>query len=80
MYHLKSGLARATAVASLVAALAIASPALAQRYAPTANPDRPRIVYADSLRSINDWCAVSHSKLNPRVRPVHVNAHPVGFC
>lgn len=52
----------------------------AQRRVPTADPEHPRIKYADSLISLNDRCMVRKSKLNPKVRPVYVNRQPVGFC
>jgi hypothetical protein len=52
----------------------------AQRYVPTADPERPRIKYADSLVSLNDRCIVRMTKLNLRVRPVYVSRQPIGFC
>ena len=54
--------------------------ARAQRYVPTADPQHPRLKFADSLISPNDRCLVSHDKLNSRVRPVYVNGVPMGFC
>ena len=43
-------------------------------------PDRPRIMYRDSLVSINDICPVRKSRLDPDRKPVYVNGKPVGFC
>ncbi|MDH3199008.1 MAG: hypothetical protein OEO21_12295 [Candidatus Krumholzibacteria bacterium] len=41
----------------------------------------PRVRYfEDGQLSVNDRCAVRRTKLNPHVRPVWVNGHPVGFC
>lgn len=68
-------------VASLaIFVLAIATPALAQHYVAMPDSAHPRLRYADSLTSLNDRCAVSHAKLNPKVRPVYVNGQPIGFC
>lgn len=68
-------------VTILCAALAfVALTARAQRYVATADPQHPRLKFADSLVSPNDRCVVSHDKLNPRVRPVYVNGVPMGFC
>jgi len=58
----------------------VALTARAQRYVPTADPQHPRLKFADSLVSPNDRCLVSQDKLNPRVRPVYVNGVPMGFC
>jgi hypothetical protein len=52
----------------------------AQRRVQAADPDHPKLKYADSLVSLNDRCMVRKNKLNPRVRPVYVNRQPVGFC
>lgn len=43
-------------------------------------PERPRIMYRDSLLSINDYCPVRHARLDPDRKPVYVNGKPVGFC
>ncbi len=41
----------------------------------------PRVRYFDSNRmSLNDRCAVRHTRLNPEVPPVYVNGQPIGFC
>jgi hypothetical protein len=41
----------------------------------------PRVRYfEDGQLSVNDRCPVRRTKLNPNVRPVWVNGHPVGFC
>jgi hypothetical protein len=68
--------------AGAIAVAAFLLPALprAQRYVPTADPEHPRIKYADSLVSLNDRCIVRMSKLNLRVRPVYVSRQPIGFC
>ena len=68
------------AVAAGLAALLRVPGAPAQHYAAGADPNFPRLKYADSLVSLNDRCVVSHTKLNPKVRPVYVNGRPVGFC
>ena len=44
------------------------------------NPERPRIMYRDSLTSINDICPVRKARLDPDRKPVYVNGKPVGFC
>ena len=44
------------------------------------HPDRPRIMYRDSLTSINDICPVRKARLDPDRKPVYVNGKPVGFC
>jgi hypothetical protein len=45
---------------------------------------RPAPVFAklryDSLLSVNDQCPVRGGHLNPGIRPMYVNRHPVGFC
>jgi hypothetical protein len=41
----------------------------------------PHIRYfEDNLVSLNDRCAVRKVKLNPKLPPIYVNGHPVGFC
>ncbi len=72
-------LASALVMASAGAWLA-ADAAHGQRYVPTSNPELPRIIYADSLTSVNDRCMVRSEKLNLRVRPVYANGTPLGFC
>jgi hypothetical protein len=69
---------RFVVVAALLAGLAAG--AAAQQLIPGPDPKFPRLKFADSLTSINDRCAVARQKLNARVRPVYVNAQPVGFC
>lgn len=64
----------------LLAVLGLAWPGGAQRFVPGDDPEHPRLKYADSLVSLNDRCIVRKVKLNPKVRPVYVNGHPVGFC
>lgn len=77
----RSGRAFRTAVFLLAgAALFAAVPAGSQRYVPTADPEHPRLKYADSLVSLNDRCMVRMVKMNPKVRPVYVSRMPVGFC
>lgn len=71
---------RAAAVLLAGAALLASVPAGSQRYVPTADPEHPRLKYADSLVSLNDRCMVRMVKLNPKVRPVYVSRMPVGFC
>lgn len=70
---------RALAAGAIAVAIPLSMPH-AQRYVPTANPDLPRIRYADSLLSLNDRCIVRMSKLNLRVRPVYLSQAPIGFC
>ena len=62
------------------AALFAAFPAGSARFVPTSDPEHPRLKYADSLVSLNDRCMVRMVKMNPKVRPVYVSRHPVGFC
>jgi hypothetical protein len=41
----------------------------------------PKLRYYESgLVSMNDRCAVRHTRLNPKMPPVYVNGRPVGFC
>ena len=72
-----SGFALAAAFA---VALAAGGPGNAARYVPQADKTHPRIKYGDSLTSINDRCAVKEGGLSVDIRPVYVNAKPVGFC
>lgn len=73
--------ALALAAAFLGAAgLAAAASKAPGRFVPTADKTHPRIKYADSLTSINDRCAVKESPLALEIRPVYVNAKPIGFC
>jgi YHS domain-containing protein len=44
------------------------------------HPDRPRIMYRDSLVSLNDYCPVRKARLDPDRKPVYVNGTPIGFC
>jgi len=44
------------------------------------SPDRPRIMYRDSLVSLNDYCPVRQARLDPDRKPVYVNGTPIGFC
>ena len=58
----------------------LAPPAEAQSFVPTADVEHPRVMYADSMISLNDRCVVRHGTLNPNYLPVYVNGRPVGFC
>lgn len=40
----------------------------------------PHLRYEDGLVSLNDRCPVRRVRLNPKMPPVRVNGHPVGFC
>ena len=71
---------RTAILAGLALLVALAPVARAQRYVPTADPNRPRLKFADSLVSANDRCIVAQEKLNPKVRPIYVNGVPIGFC
>ncbi len=72
---------RAATIAGLVVTLALAPQgAYSQRRVPTADPEHPRIKYADSLVSVNDRCIVRMNSLNPKMRPMYVNRLPIGFC
>lgn len=64
----------------LLGLLWLAGAARAQEYVPTADPEHPKLRYADSLVSLNDRCPVRQGKLNSSYRPVYVNGQPVGFC
>jgi hypothetical protein len=66
--------------AFVAAALLAASQAESQRFVRTADPQHPRVRYADSLDSVNDRCIVAKNRLNLKVRPVYVNGRPIGFC
>ena len=72
-------LAGAGAIA-LVLALAAPGPGSAARYVASGDPRHPRVKYGDSLTSINDRCAVKENGLATEIRPIYVNAKPVGFC
>ncbi len=67
-------------LAAVVFAAALAATAHAQRFVDTRDPAHPRLRYPDSLTSVNDRCAVSQARLNPKARPVYVNGEPIGFC
>lgn len=71
---------RAAALLIAGAAVFATVPARSQRYMPTADPEHPRLKYADSLVSLNDHCIVRIVKLSRKVRPVYVSRMPVGFC
>ena len=73
-------MAAAAGSAILAATILAGARAPAQQFVPTADPEHPRIRYADSLLSLNDRCAVRQGKLNPAFRPVYVNGKPIGFC
>jgi YHS domain-containing protein len=75
----RSGLAAALIVAAILAAGG-PGPGDASRYVPQADKSHPRLKYDDSLTSVNDRCAVKENGLSPAIRPVYVNAQPVGFC
>jgi len=49
-------------------------------FVPGTLPDRPRIMYPDSLLSLNDYCPVREARLDPDRKPVYVNGTPIGFC
>jgi len=41
----------------------------------------PRMRYFETgLVGVSDRCAVRKVRLNPKMPPVYVNGHPVGFC
>ena len=72
-----------TTIASLLLLLLLLLPAFLSgpaRY--VAGPDslHPRLIFPDSLVTLNDRCAVRQNKLNSRMRPVYVNGIPIGFC
>ncbi len=56
------------------------APTTAQEYAPTADPNHPKVRYEGSLVSLNDRCPVRQGKLSTAYRPVYVNGQPIGFC
>jgi hypothetical protein len=83
------GAARARVAAALVLALGVGAggvlalapgAARAQHYVVSPNTKFPRLLYADSLTSVNDRCVVTQRQLNPQIPPVYVNGKPVGFC
>jgi hypothetical protein len=73
---------RAAVGAALFVGLVVlaAGPARAQTFVPGEDRDHPRILYSDSLLSLNDRCIVRQGRLNPGFKPVYVNGRPVGFC
>jgi len=78
-----SGRGSAFVVALIAAsgiAIAVPDAGRAQRYLAQSDEAHPRIKYADSLVSINERCAVKEGALSAQIRPVYVNAKPVGFC
>jgi hypothetical protein len=77
---IRSALAAAAVLVAAGLATGIAPPATAQTFVPTADPDHPKVMYADSLISLNDRCVVRGGTLNPNYLPVYVNGRPVGFC
>lgn len=40
----------------------------------------PPLRFPDGQLTLNDRCPVRKAKLNPRMRAIYVNQHPVGFC
>ena len=40
----------------------------------------PKLRFADGMVSLNDRCMVRKVPLNPKMPPVYVSGHPVGFC
>jgi hypothetical protein len=41
----------------------------------------PHLRYFEGQQvSVNNSCAVRHTKLNPKMPPIYVNGQPVGFC
>lgn len=44
------------------------------------NDSFPQMRYASGAVTLNDRCPVRRVKLNPNLRPLFVNGHPVGFC
>ncbi len=69
-----------TALVLFLAALGLAGAARAQWPVPTDDPQRPRLMFADSTITINNQCPVRRGALDPTYRPVYVNGRPVGFC
>ena len=63
-----------------LAALLLASTAHAQRFVPSADSAKPRILFPDSMLSWNDRCPVTREKLSVDIAPVFVNSRPVAFC
>ena len=66
--------------ALLMVIAALAPTAGAQVYVQSADPEHPRVLYADTTISANDRCIVRRERLNRSVRPVYVNGMPIGFC
>src|SRR5438105_3843801 len=60
--------------------LAIPAAVLAQQYVPAKPNEHKRIIFPDSLVSINDMCLVSHRPLDILHQPIYVNLKPVAFC
>jgi hypothetical protein len=74
--------ARASVLPAIVLASTLLAPgrAAAQRYIAGADTVHQRIIYADSLTSLNDRCAVRQTRMALMRKPVYVNGRPVGFC
>ncbi len=64
----------------LLLSMTLATPAHAQRYAPHKDGELPRIIFPDSLVSLNDKCAVAKRKLSTLIDPIYVNQLPIAFC
>lgn len=52
----------------------------AAEYVPGPVDSMPMLKFPDGMISLNDRCMVRHAKLNPKMPPVYVSGHPVGFC
>jgi hypothetical protein len=80
----RSRIAGVLTAAAVAAGIGLAArttpPAAAQSFVPTADPNHPKVMYADSLISMNDRCVVRQGTLNPNYLPVYINGRPVGFC
>ena len=50
-------------------------------YVAAADPEKPRLRYADGQLSGNATCFIKiGNKLNNKVPPLYINGAPIGFC
>jgi len=45
-----------------------------------ADAEFPRVDYPGDGVTVNDRCPVRQAKLNRKMKPIHANGRPVGFC
>jgi hypothetical protein len=75
-----SGAAVSLALWALLLLAAGPPPSQAQRLVEQTDKAHPRVLYADSLLSVNDRCIVRQGRLSQIFPAVYVNGRPIGFC